>query len=317
MKFRKLLLVTAFALAIPHSAYQKPLQQAIRIAPCGNSITQADGSHDSYRYLLWKKLIDAGIPFDFVGSMNTNWNNVNRTVDDYKGEQFDKDHEGHWGWRADEILNKSGDNMGIWLDSYTPDMVLLHIGTNDCIQGQDNTTTQNEISQIVQTLRNDNPQVVIFMANLIPCNASTNASSLVNDLNGRIENLADQLNTETSPVIFVDQNSGFISGGDQYDGIHPNAAGEEKMAQKWFDAIDKYLNTTGNRKNAASGNRPIRVSGSAGHRLVLVDRPDGTIGFSDGSVINLLGKTVVRTLVPGRKAGGVYVISPRGASADK
>ena len=41
------------------------------ILPLGNSITQADTSHDSYRYPLWKKLIDAqlGNTTRFTGSM--------------------------------------------------------------------------------------------------------------------------------------------------------------------------------------------------------------------------------------------------------
>jgi acyl-CoA thioesterase-1 len=43
--------------------------------------------------------------------------------------------------------------------------------------------------------------------------------------------------TEESPVILVDQYTGFNAATDTYDGIHPNARGEAKMAQKWFDAI--------------------------------------------------------------------------------
>ena len=46
-----------------------------------------------------------------------------------------------------------------------------------------------------------------------------------------------------SPVIFVDQNSGFNANTDTYDGVHPNDAGEAKMAQKWFDALKDYLDS--------------------------------------------------------------------------
>ena len=41
----------------------------VRILPLGDSITQSDKTYSSYRYYLWIKLIDAGIKFDYVGSL--------------------------------------------------------------------------------------------------------------------------------------------------------------------------------------------------------------------------------------------------------
>lgn len=49
------------------------------------------------------------------------------------------------------------------------------------------------------------------------------------------------MNTPGSPIILVDQFTDFNVQTETYDGIHPNALGEEKMAQRWFDAIAASL----------------------------------------------------------------------------
>jgi hypothetical protein len=57
-------------------------------------------------------------------------------------DDFDPDHEGHWGARIDEIIKgKSAKcwgegNLSDWLKNYTPDMVLVHLGGNDAILKQ-------------------------------------------------------------------------------------------------------------------------------------------------------------------------------------
>jgi len=64
-----LLCITICVWLTARNCYPGSSQEIIKIAPYGNSITQAAGDHQSYRYPLWKKLIDAEIPFDFIGSM--------------------------------------------------------------------------------------------------------------------------------------------------------------------------------------------------------------------------------------------------------
>lgn len=306
MKFQIFLCITFCALVAPRKAYQNSMADVIKIAPYGNSITQAAGDRQSYRYPLWKKLIDANISFDFVGTMNTNFGG-NPSRPDYKGKPFDMDHEGHWGWRADEILN----SLSSWLTKYTPDMVLMHVGTNDCIQAQTTSTTLNEITQIVTKLRTDNPAVVIFMANLIPCNAS-GASSRIDELNNGIMSLANQFNSQSSPIIFVDQNSGVDAVKDLYDGIHPGPTGEEKMAQKWFDAINTYLASTRLNMNVAFQQSVLSANEPA-HRIDLVfpytsTERDALLPVK-GSITNLLGKKVLYNTRTGSRTNGVYIFS--------
>ena len=175
----------------------------------GDSITQADNTHLSFRYNLWTKLIDDGRSFNLVGSLDNN-HNGNPYWPPHMEQNFDQDHEGHWGWRADEILNgRQGDgSLSEWLVSYTPDIALIHIGTNDVDQLQSTESSVTEIKEIIDTLRTDNPNMIIFLAKLIPINSVLYNPGII-ELNAEIDGIAADKSTVDSPVWVVDQYNGF------------------------------------------------------------------------------------------------------------
>lgn len=213
--------------------------EPVRILPLGDSITQANKETQSYRYPLWKKLVDAGIEVDFVGSLNTNVEKSTPDWPDYKGKTFDRDHEGHWGWYTDLFLQS--ETLPAWLQNYTPDIVLLHLGTNDVFRESHTEETVIKLKKIIEELQKDNPNVTVLLAKLMSSTSDKNPKIL--ELNAQMDKLAEDASTQTSRVIVVDQNSGFDPkvGADTYDGTHPNANGEEKMAQRWFDALSKVV----------------------------------------------------------------------------
>lgn len=201
----------------------------LKLMPIGDSITQGWSDRYSYRYPLWKKLIDAGASVDFVGSLDENYKGSPEWPA-YRGLAFDSDHEGHWGWRVDEILER----IDGWLSRNTPDVVLLHLGTNDIFQSNGVESTLSELNELIVRLRSANPDVVIFLAKVIGANQH---DTLLQELNNGIAGLAATLHTPATPVWIVDQYSGFNYAEDTYDGVHPNSQGEEKMAAKWFAAL--------------------------------------------------------------------------------
>src|SRR3712207_5472734 len=104
---------------------------AVKVMPLGDSITEGYQGHASWRFWLWKRLDLAGYDVDFVGSR------TGVLTPGAPGEQgpppytdFDQHHEGHSGWRTDQIL----DRIDEWAPQYAPDVVLLHLGTNDMLQ---------------------------------------------------------------------------------------------------------------------------------------------------------------------------------------
>jgi hypothetical protein len=64
-----------------------------------------------------------------------------------------------------------------------------------------------------------------------------NFNSKIEDLNKAIIPWATDKNSTDSPIWVVDQYTGFNGGTDLRDGVHPNAAGDVKMADVWYPAL--------------------------------------------------------------------------------
>ncbi len=211
----------------------------IRIMPLGDSITQSRKECLSYRYYLWVKLKDAGINFDFVGSLKTNTGG-NPPWPRYGNLPFDSDHEGHNGWRTGHILDalsgSSGRSLQRLLQTDPPDILLIHIGTNDVSHGQDAEESAEKLRKAVEIFQAYNPDMIILLAKLIPARDEW-TNSQVAKLNAQIERIEIEADTATSSVILVDQNTGFNAYTDTLDGLHPTDRGEVKMADRWFEAI--------------------------------------------------------------------------------
>ncbi|HDQ40389.1 MAG TPA: cellulose-binding protein [Desulfonatronum sp.] len=191
--------------------------------PLGDSITQGNRHQNSYRRPLWHILEEAGLSVDFVGSQRRNhWGGP-------PDPDFDPDHEGHWGWRADQILTR----LHKWTAAARPDIVLIHLGTNDLAHSKEPEVIADELSAAIQVLRTHNPRVAVLVAQLID---NAFISPLVQDLNEVIKGLAAG-STPESPIIIVDQWTGFDPRMHTYDGTHPNEAGERFMARRWAEAL--------------------------------------------------------------------------------
>jgi acyl-CoA thioesterase-1 len=216
-----------------------------RICCLGDSVTQGTAGMEklprlnSYRYPLWEMLDSAGYKIDMVGSTNLLFKEDHRKrvtypKSPYTGHQFDPDHEGHFGWQTGEIL----DSLPFWLQSYTPDIVLIHLGNNDFSAKIDSSQIARNLKNIIWVLRLKNPEVKVVLAQLMTvwCKSVNNAIPLI----------AKELSTERSPVVMVDMATGFINdpklpGTLTCDWAHPNEKGEKWMAEKWFNAIKTLL----------------------------------------------------------------------------
>ena len=208
-------------------------QTKVKIMPLGDSITHGDIKLNSYRRALWKKLLTGVYNVDFVGGQSTNYSDVPPPNPD-----FDLDHQGNAGRSADWL----GLYVDEWATSFQPDIVLLHAGTNDLIDRESVESTRDDLGHIIDQLRSVNPSVKVLLAQLIP-SVNENINRDITELNGLIAELAKQKNTVEAPVILVDQNTGFsaLPGVDLYDNLHPNEQGEEKMAERWYQALKSVL----------------------------------------------------------------------------
>jgi lysophospholipase L1-like esterase len=201
-------------------------QKALRIMPLGDSITQGRYNAESYRRPLWKMIEETGVRVDFVGSMTKNY-----PASPPPRTDFDMDHEGHWGWSVFDVLRRI-DN---WAGQARPDIVLIHLGTND-MHGRRHEDTVEGLRQIIAILRKHTPGIKVFLAMIIPV-ADVAGDAAIQEYNKLLRGMAGTVSTEASPVYIVDQHEGFDAYKDTSDGVHPNESGIQKMAQKWFEAL--------------------------------------------------------------------------------
>ncbi|KAI1436542.1 carbohydrate esterase family 3 protein [Xylaria sp. CBS 124048] len=203
-------------------------QSTLRYMPFGDSITEIT----CWRALLWEMLQNTDYATtDFVGS---------GTTDIGCGDtNYDRDNEGHSGFLAIDIAN-SGELVG-WLQNNPADVISMHLGTNDIVQ-QNKPTDQiiDAFTTLVGVMRSSNPAVKVIVAQIIPLGIG-NYNTAVQDLNQAIATWAQGLSSTESPILVVDQYTGFDAATDLRDGIHPNAAGDEKMANVWYPALVQAL----------------------------------------------------------------------------
>ena len=180
-----------------------------------------------YRRSLYQSLLDACYNVDFVGSQT-----------DGSPTDFDRNHEGHRGWRADQIR----DNITGWLNSTPADIVLLHIGTNDISQCQGSANPATEIGQILDLIaawEEVNNDVWVVLARII--NRNDSWSSTTTTLNSRIQDLADTRIAAGDKIVVVDMENALNYPADLSDAVHPNDTGYGKMAAVWFAALEDLL----------------------------------------------------------------------------
>jgi lysophospholipase L1-like esterase len=202
---------------------------ATRIMPLGDSIT---GSPGCWRALLWNKLQSTGYTdIDFVGTLPPQGCSV----------AYDGDNEGHGGYLATNIANQS--LLPGWLSATKPDIVMMHLGTNDVWSNIAPATILSAFTTLVGQMRTSNPNMKIIVAKILPMNPSTCADcgQRVVAFNNAIPAWVSATSTQQSPITVVDQWTGFSTSADTYDGVHPNASGDQKMSDKWYPAVTSAL----------------------------------------------------------------------------
>lgn len=220
------------------------VEATTRIMPLGDSITwddyhgdkRSDSERSAYRNYLWYKLKEVDFDANFVGSQSGG--------EDVK-PYFDHDHEGHSGYTSYQIA----ENVYDYLSMNTPDVILLHIGTNDWDSSP--AGVEEILNEIDQFENNNGVHIKVILARIINRNPKT---SLISNFNSNLESMARNRinNGDDIKIVDMEHDAGFDYGSDLRDGTHPDDCGYEKMANVWFSALTgkgspglKYANCSG------------------------------------------------------------------------
>lgn len=281
--FAALLLLMTVAAAPAKAAAPK------RVLLVGDSITEGTDGDTAYRCDLWKAL---GGAVDFVG----NQGDVG-TCDD---GSFDPDHDGRGGattaQRITEMVSSGSFNL-----SY--EAALVHMGTNDkngvdfgWDQAYINTVIEPSFRDLIAKLRQNNPNVTIYLAQIIPCDLAANPGTGFlgcnvthnggNDNNGQpVEGMnqvwariASDSTNAASPIVLVDHRSGFNISDLKADKVHPNGNGRLKIANKWKQALTGQL-----------GDEVLLVTPNGQWHIRRPGQADRTFWFGNPGDVPLLG----------------------------
>lgn len=207
-----------------------------KILPLGASrVAGARPSYESYRYELWKKLVDGGKSFDFIGSIRDE-----ASYPTYKNQNFDNDHEGRGGATAGQVLEGLTETIDeIVSQSGVPEIVLLSSpGGNDGLQNLSFDEAVKNVNAIIDLLQAKNPNITVIIEQMAPPNSSADAvlKTYLKRMNTEVVNIANAQTTSTSKVITVDMNTGFTDAM-LADPVHYNEAGAKFIAERYYAAI--------------------------------------------------------------------------------
>lgn len=224
-RLARVLGVALLAAALLTGAAARAQQQSVglRLMPLGDSITRGFKSttDDGYRGPLYSALKNRGIALDFVGSQRS-------------GVMFDPDVEGYNGYRIDQIAALADTALA----ACHPNVITLHIGTNDIGQNYQVSTAPKRLAALIDQLIADEPKVTILVAQLI-CNSTPSVQSLIDSYNARIPEIVQSRAKAGKHVCLVSMK--VLTKADLADGLHPNDAGYQKMADAWDAAIQQVI----------------------------------------------------------------------------
>jgi len=220
----------------------------LKIISVGDSITRAT----CWRAKLWQILNTShGGHFDLVGTLKSD-NGCNVSG-------YDQDNQGYSSSLLTEVVagvtnartcDPSCPTLNDFATAFMttkPDVALIHYGTNDVWNGKATSDITAGYGQLVDKLRAANPNVKVFVAKIIPMNVTdstcggcscSGCPTAIPALNSAIDAWVATKTSADSPVVAVDQFTGFDATADTRDGVHPNDSGSAKMAAKWAAALE-------------------------------------------------------------------------------
>ncbi|MFD9412495.1 FG-GAP-like repeat-containing protein [Streptomyces sp. NPDC059989] len=195
----------------------------VRMLPLGDSITYGVGAAggSSYRGRLWDFLAHDLHSLDFVGSAKS-------------GTGPDRDHEGHKGWSIDQIDAMAGCTVA----RYRPNVVTLHIGTNDMNGNNNVDQAPARLRALIDKIVDAAPETTVLVATLVP-SSTPEVNERIKRYNAAIPGIVNSFRAAGDHVRLVDMNA--LTPEDLNDWLHPKAIGYEKMANAFYRGIHQAM----------------------------------------------------------------------------
>ncbi|WP_406444267.1 SGNH/GDSL hydrolase family protein [Streptomyces sp. NBC_01613] len=211
----------------------------LRFMPVGDSMTIGSAGEHTWRYRMWEHLRETyGGPFALVGPRETLHDKATDapTSYEYADPDFPRAHLAGWGegWLHMAPL------IGEAVRAQRADVLLVSLGLIDLGFYTNAEQTAENVRRFVEEARAAGPRVRMVVLPVIPnVRAADDAPfgaqvKLFNELLGKV--VAD-LDEPRSPLLLASPPQSYDIHLDTYDGTHPNASGEHKIAAAFADAM--------------------------------------------------------------------------------
>jgi len=167
----------------------------------------------------------------------------------------DPNHEGYPGAFISDIDDSL---LGIFGAVVQPDIILLLLGVNDYLRGDELDQVTNRLEALVVRLATNWPNAKIIVGSLTEVSEPLN-TQIQTTFNTFLPSICERQRGLGRQVYFTDMHSA-VPLADMPDQLHPNQLGYRKMATNWFTATQALLDLDGdgmsNRDEYLSGTDP-------------------------------------------------------------
>jgi lysophospholipase L1-like esterase len=205
----------------------------------GDSITEGSSGDYTWQYWLYKHLRADGVKARMVGPYHWLYNNVTRHEGSqrYANPKFGHANDANWGL----TLFREKKAIGAKVAKYRPDYLLVLLGLDDIYWfGIPQPKMAANLADFIAAARHARPDIRIVFGLIPPdIHRQTNPvfAARVLSFNHSISATAAQLSTTSSPIAVAQDEAGINVAADLWDGTHPNANGEIKIAAAFADAL--------------------------------------------------------------------------------
>ncbi|MEU1270449.1 GDSL-type esterase/lipase family protein [Streptomyces sp. NPDC005799] len=211
----------------------------LRFMPVGDSMTIGSAGEHTWRYRMWQHLRETyGGPFAVVGPRETLHDKATDapTSYEYADPDFPRAHLAGWG----EGWVHMAPLIGEAVRTHRADVLLVSLGLIDLGFYTNAEQTADNVRAFVEEARSAGPRVRMAVLPVIPnirATADEPFAAQVTLFNELLAKTLADLDEPRSPLLLVSPPPSYDIHLDTYDGTHPNASGEHKIAAAFADAM--------------------------------------------------------------------------------